>query len=459
MIATKKLEYSKELPIRASVDVFVAGGGPAGVAAAVTAARAGARVFLAESLGAFGGMGTSAGIPFLCRPTDGIHFLCGGFGREVYDRLFRDGGAGPEMKYGEHPAEIGGFIYNPESMKRIYDDMMAASGAEFTFHTSLVDLRREGGRVTHAVCAAKSGLFAVEAALFIDATGDGDLAAMAGAPYEFGDEEHLAQAATLCSLWSGIDWSRKEIWKDGAALEQACRDGVFSVPDPGLPGILHTLADTGWGNVGHVYGIDARDERTVTRGMVQGRKLALEYERYYRNYVPGCENAHMLWTAQTLGIREARRILGDYLLNVEDFVRQAVFDDEIGRYGYPIDLHGTRPPADGKTDSGTRLFDRYQYRNPGESYGIPYRILLPRTLENVLTAGRCVSTDRGMHGSLRVQAGCFITGQAAGMAAALSAARHITPRQLPVGELQDALLAIGAYLPNRRKQKECLPCA
>ena len=231
------------------------------------------------------------------------------------------------------------------------------------------------------------------------------------------------------------------------------------MPDPGLPGILHTVADSGWGNVGHVYGIDAGDERTVTRGMIQGRKLALEYERYYRNYVPGCENAHMLWTAQTLGIRESRRILGEYLLHVEDFVRQAVFDDEIGRYGYPIDLHGTRPPADGKTDSGTRLFDRYQYRNPGESYGIPYRVLLPKHLENVLTAGRCVSTDRYMHGSLRVQAGCFITGQAAGMAAALSAARQVTPRQLPVGDLQDALLGIGAYLPNRRKQKETLPCA
>ena len=148
------------------------------------------------------------------------------------------------MKYDQFPPEIGGFIYNPEAMKRVYDAIVSDSGVDFTFHTSLIDLRKEGGRVTHAVCAAKSGLFAVEAAIFIDATGDGDLAAMAGAPFEFGDEENLAQAATLCSLWSGIDWSRKEIWKDGAALDQAFRDGVFSVPDPGLPGILHTVADS-----------------------------------------------------------------------------------------------------------------------------------------------------------------------------------------------------------------------
>lgn len=459
MTMQEKLDYTRQLPIRDSVDVFVAGGGPAGMAAAVTAARAGAKVFLVETLGGFGGMGTSAGIPFICRPTDGIHFLAGGFGREVYDRLFRSGGAGPEMRYGSHPSEIGGFIYNPESLKRVYDEMAAESGMDFTFQTSLIDLQMEGNRVTHAICAAKSGVFAIKAGVFIDATGDGDLAAMAGAPVEFGDEEGLAQAATLCSLWSGIDWSRKEIWTDGKALKQAYHDGVFSERDTGLPGILHTVADSGWGNVGHVYGIDARDERTVTRGMIQGRKLALEYERYYRNYVPGCENAHMLWTSLTLGIRESRRILGDYVLGVEDFVRRAVFEDEIGRYAYPIDLHGTRPPADSEPDPGTSLFEHYHYRTPGESYGIPYRILLPQKVDNVLSAGRCVSTDRGMHGSLRVQAGCFITGQAAGMAAALAAERKISPRELPVSELQDALLEIGAYLPNHRKKERTSSCA
>lgn len=452
------LEYSRTIPVRMSVDVFIAGGGPAGVAAAVTAARTGATVFLAENLGSFGGMGTSAGIPFICRPTDGIHFLAAGVGEEVYDRVFRAGGAGPEMVRGRHPAEVGGFIYDPEALKRVYDDMMTGSGADFTFNTALIDIQAESGTVSHAVCAAKSGVFAIAAKVFVDATGDGDLAAKAGAPFEFGDVEGLAQASTLCSLWSGIDWDRKKIWTDGAALEQAFRDGVFSVPDPGLPGILHTRADAGWGNVGHVYGIDSREERSVTRGMIEGRKLALEYERYYRNYVPGCESARMLWTAQTLGIRESRRILGDYVLNADDFVRQAVFKDEIGRYGYPIDLHGTRPSKNGKIDSGSKLFDRYCYRNPGESYGIPYRILLPRKLENVLVAGRCVSTDRYMHGSIRVQAGCFITGQAAGMAAALAAGHGATPRAVAVDELQRELVKIGAFLPNFRKEKECVSC-
>ena len=452
------LKYSRTIPVRQHVDIFIAGGGPAGVAAAVTAARAGAKVFLVESLGAFGGMGTSAGIPFICRPTDGIHFLAAGIGEEVYDRVFRNGGAGPEMVRGKHPAEIGGFIYDPESLKRVYDTMMSESGADFTFNTALIDVQVENGRINHAVCAAKSGIFAVAASIFIDATGDGDLAAMAGAPFEFGDAEGLAQAATLCSLWSGIDWSRKKIWTDGAALEQAFNDGVFSLPDPGLPGILHTRADSGWGNVGHVYGVDSRDERTVTRAMIEGRKLALNYEHYYRNYVPGCENARMLWTSQTLGVRESRRILGDYVLNTDAFTRQAVFEDEIGRYGYPIDLHGTRPTDKWKGDSDSELFESYCYKNPGESYGIPYRILLPRKLENTLVAGRCVSTDRQMHGSIRVQAGCFITGQAAGMAAVLAAGRSVTPRRIPVAELQAKLVKIGAFLPNFRNVQGGVSC-
>ncbi len=448
-----ELKYSRTIPVKRTVDVFVAGGGPSGIAAAIAAARMGAAVFLAENLGAFGGMGTSGGIPFICRPTDGVNFLAGGIGREVYDRVFQAGGAAPEMVYDRHPDSIGGFVYNPESLKRVYDDMMTECGADFTFSTRVIDVQKQEGFVTHAICAAPSGVFAVAAKIFVDATGDGDLAAKAGAPFEFGDRDGLAQASTLCSLWSGIDWSRKRIWTDHLAVRKAFEEGVFEIPDPGLPGILHTRADSGWGNVGHLFGIDSRDECSLTRGMIEGRKLALRYERYYRNYVDGCENAVLLWTAQTLGIRESRRILGDYQLTVDDFVRKAVFKDEIGRYAYPIDLHATRPfnrwPERSESDS---VFERFSYHKPGENYGIPYRILLPRSLENVLVAGRCVSTDRGMHGSIRVQAGCFITGQAAGMAAAIASGRTLPTRAVPIAELQENLLKIGAFLPNFRKE-------
>ncbi len=436
------INYSKRIPVRADVDVFVAGGGPSGMAAAITAARRGAKVFLVEALGAFGGMGGAAGLPFLCVPTNGEgKESSSAFFDEIYARLWAAGGAGPEMKKGEHPASIGGFIYDPEVMKRVYDDMAIEAGIRFSFNTSLIDVSTKNSKVFHALCSAKSGIFAVKAKVFIDATGDGDLAAMAGASFEKGDEEGLCQASTLCSLWTGVDWAKKGIWRDGAALPRAVAEGVFAIPDPGLPGILRSGVESGWGNVGHVYGVDGVDERSLTKAMIQGRRLALEYERYYRGFVPGCENARMLWTAMTLGVRESRRIVGDYQLNVEDFKRRASFDDEIGRYWYPVDLHATKPEDFGKPSKGDELFKALRYA-PGESYGIPYRCLLPKGLDNVLVAGRCVSVDRYMQGSIRVQPGCYITGQAAGMAAALAADAWIKPRELDVNLLRRELKAL-----------------
>ncbi len=441
----RSIGYQRNLQVRREVDVMVAGGGPAGIAAAVTAARMGAKVFLAESLSAFGGMGTSGGLPFFCRPTDGINFLSAGFGEEVYHRLWKENGAGVEMVRGEHPEQIGGFIYNPEVLKRVYDRLAEDADIDFLFNTSLVDVMVEDGTITHAVCSAKSGLFAVSAKVFIDATGDGDLCAMAGAEYEKGDENGRMQAGTLCSLWSGIDWSRMKIWHDGARMPEAIRENIFSVPDISLPGILHTVSDSGWGNVGHVFGADGTDEQSVTLAVLDARRRIPEYETYYRRFVPGAENAVMLWTAAYLGLRESRRIMGDYVLNVEDFKRQAVFPDEIGRYAYPVDLHAPHPMRERAKDD---VFQRLRYRNPGESYGIPYRCLIPRLLKNVLVAGRCVSTDRYMQGSLRGQPGCHITGQAAGCAAAFAASQNGVVRDVPVIALQRKLTEIGAFLPN-----------
>lgn len=441
--------YQRSVPVRREVDLLVAGGGPAGVAAAVTAARLGAKVFLLEGQSAFGGMGTSGGLPFFCRPTDGKNFLSAGFGEEVYNRLWESGGAGPGMVRNEHPEEIGGFIYNPEVLKRIYDELAERAGVDFLLNTSLIDVTVESGTVTHAVCAAKSGIFAIAARIFVDATGDGDLAVMAGAEYEKGDAESRMQPSTLFSFWSGIDWSRVKIWRDGARMAEAIEKNFFTVPDISLPGILHTRSDCGWGNVGHAFDLDGTDEASITRALVDCRRRLPEYEAYYRNFVPGCEKAALQLTAPVLGVRETRRITGEYVLNVEDFKRQAVFDDEIGRYAYPVDLHSPRPCRERKADDS---FQTLRYRNPGESYGIPFRCLLPRTLENVLVAGRCVSTDRYMHGSLRVQPGCHITGQAAGAAAALAAQKNKTLRDIAIPELQRTLRKLGAFLPNFKER-------
>jgi hypothetical protein len=202
----------------------------------------------------------------------------------------------------------------------------------------------------------------------------------------------------------------------------------------------------GGGNIGHAFGVDGTDERSITQALVRERKKVLEYERYYKEYNTGFENMELAATATLLGIRETRRILGDYVMTLEDYKNRAIFADEIGRYNNQVDIHASS--ADTKEQERVKkLFDSTGYKE-GESYGIPYRSLIPRRLENVLVAGRCISTDRYVHGSIRVAPGCFITGQAAGAAGALAAARQTSTRGIDVKELQQRLKNMGAFLPN-----------
>jgi hypothetical protein len=433
------LSFTREIPIRHDVDVFLAGGGPAGTAAAVTAARQGASVFLAEGQSAFGGMGTLGLVPAFMRFTDGINFLAGGFGEELYDRLKEKHAIADDR-----PAAS--VSIHAEDLKQVYDEMVSGSGAGFAFHTQLIGVEAQDGRITHAVCAAKSGLFAVRARIYIDATGDGDLCAWAGAPFEKGNDQGQLMPGTLCSLWADVNWSSADRRRDGESLEKAIQEGVFSKPDLHLPGMWKAGETLAGGNIGHAFGVDSTDERSLTDALVAGREMVREYERYYKEYRPGYRDMKLVATGALLGIRESRRILGDYVLNLEDFKRRAVFPDEIGRYNYPVDLHAATPT---RQDFQQFKHEMTSYRYAeGESYGIPFRCLLPQGLHNALVAGRCVSTDRYVLGSLRVMPGCFITGQAAGMAAALSVEANTTPREVDIRDLQRRLKKVGAFLPN-----------
>jgi hypothetical protein len=436
------LPFQREIPIRYDVDVFVAGGGPAGVAAAVTAARQGRSVYLAEGHSCFGGMGTAGLVPCFMAFSDGVHFLAGGIGQEIYRRVK----AYSPAVYWDDPSRV--VTIQPETLKRIYDDLVQETGVNFTFHTSLIAVEAEDGWISHAVCAAKSGLYAVRAKIFIDATGDGDLAAWAGAPFEMGDASGAMMPGTLCSLWSDVDWERRQAdpHPDDAYLEQAIADGVFTVPDLHLPGMFRAGRNQAGGNLVHTFGVDGTDEHSLTCALLDGRRRQNEYWQYYRRYLPGYEDMELAATGSLLGIRESRRILGDYILNLEDFERRAVFEDEIGRYCYAVDIHAAAPDEK-QYRQFEQDFARLRY-GPGESYGIPYRILTPCGLENVLVAGRCVSTDRSLQGSLRVMPGCYITGQAAGMAAALATETGSSTRGIDIGALQGRLKEIGAYLPN-----------
>lgn len=440
------IRIERSLPVRHEVDVFIAGGGPAGCAAAVAAARQGKSVFLAEGQACLGGMGTSGLVPAFMQFGDGINFLAAGFGEELLDRLIAYGGTTPPAD----PAHrTGGYSIRAEVLKRVYDDMLQEAGAAFTFHTNLIGVEAADGRVHTALLWAKSGLFAVKAKVFIDGTGEGDLAAWAGAPFEKGDAEGTMMPGTLCSLWANVDMDAYQgsgIGPQNTFVEQAYKDGVFSYCDKHLPGMWKISDTVGGGNIGHTFGVDATDERSLTEALLWGRKSMLEYEAYYKRYLKGFEQMELVSTGALLGVRESRRIMGDYVLCLDDFKSRASFPDEIGRYSYPVDIHVSRPNDEADYQRFVKEITEMRYEQ-GESYGIPYRSLVPRDLSNVLVAGRCLSADRFLQASVRVMPGCYITGQAAGMAAALAVDAGGDVRAIAVEELQRRLRGMGAYLP------------
>lgn len=424
--------YERKLDIYAEAEVVVVGGGPSGVAAAVSAARLGSRVLLIERTGALGGASSSAMVAELMNFDDGVRFISGGIGREIYDRL----GYTHEYSRKWHNVRI-------EELKRIYDDIVTGAGVELLLYTHLVDAVYDGGRVKFIVVATPSGPRAVVGDVFVDATGSGLLSALAGAEFAYGDGEGRTMSATVCSLWGGVDFERKP--RDADNYERAYADGVFSYYDNALPGIKKNFPEVGvgGGNVGHAFGVDDRDARSMTEATLTARKTMTEYENYYRGYVPGCERATLLRTADYIGIRESRRVVCEYELVAEDFRRAEPFFDEIGRYSYPIDIHPMTADAQGMKDFYRSVAIRH---DDGETYGIPYRALVVSGLDNLLVAGRCISADRSMQASARVIPCCYITGQAAGVGAAVSARCGCAARDADIKAIQTALKDMGAYI-------------
>ncbi len=436
------IQYNKKLPIQIETDVFVAGGGPAGVSAAVSACETGARVFLAEASQSFGGAATTMLVPAFMEFGNGKEFLAAGIGKRVFDYLQKHS---PEKAKRFCPSSI-----PVETLKLCYDEMVTASGAQFAFETKIIDTITENGTVQYVICADKDSCYAVKAKVYIDCTGDGDLCCFAGAQYEKGGDNGEVMGSTLCGLWNGIEWGKVQK-PDSRMLEKAFADRVFTQNDLHLPG-MWPISETGIGgsNAGHVFGVDSTSSKSLTQGVLTARKQLQEYRRYYREYLEGFENAELIISAPQLGIRESRRIVCDYRLVLDDFLNRAVFPDEIGRYSYNIDIHANSAGVE-----DYELFEKEHttYRYPvGDSYGIPYRSLAVKGFSNLLVAGRCISTDRYMQSSVRVMPGCYITGQAAGAAAAVCVADHSDVHNADISRIQKSLLDLGAYLPNSSQE-------
>jgi ribulose 1,5-bisphosphate synthetase/thiazole synthase len=419
-------EAPRRTPVAADVDVLVVGGGPAGIAAALAAARCGARVLIIERHGMLGGTWT-AGLLNPLFDHRGKGFIVG----ELIARL-ESAGAWKAWKWTK--------VFDVEVMKLELERWCDEARVEFWYQCPVVDAVVEDGRVRGVVVEGRSGRQAVLARVVIDASGDGDLAARAGATHHHGRVgDGLCQPSTLMFEIDGLPpgWVQDSAQNLYDALQAViARDGltctmpfprvnyapwVINVPRPGGAAVQYT----------HVYGVDARDTRSVTRAIATARAMAHEATGLLRR-LPGLDGVRLSATAPALGVREGRRILGGYTLDLDDLRAGRRFADAVTFGEFPVDVHD---PAPGSRDSG--------HESPMRPYEIPYRCLVPQGLDGMLTAGRCISGSHGAHASYRVTGTCMGMGQAAGVAAAWAAAEGLAPRAIPGEALRRRLSDLG----------------
>ncbi len=436
----ENITYSKKLDVKYSAPVVVVGGGPAGVAAAVAAARNGGKTLLIEKSGCLGGLGTNALVPLFMGFKDNLNFYAGGIGKEVLDLMGKYAGGIID--------HFGNEAINPEALKFAYDELVTnEKNIELIFFSEVVDVIHKDGVIETLILGTRSGLCAVKGNIFIDCTGSGEIVSKTDAECVIGDEDKNIMGATLCSLWGGVDWTKVEYGED-KYIEQAYKDGVFEQLDLHLPGMVQHGDNTSGGNLGHIYNAYENDEKVLTASILKGRKQAREFLKFYKTYVPGYKNCELMATGSVLGTRELRRYKGDYTLNVDDFINRAVFDDEIGRMHYPVDLHASNNSKEDFDKYHEEFNEKFVYKD-GDSYGVPLSCLIPKGVKNLYTAGRLLSADRSMLATLRVMPGCYITGQAVGVAAAIC--KNET-RNIDIYELQKRLKKMGAYLPNFKEK-------
>ena len=467
-------DFFDTLPVSFAPDVCVVGGGPAGVSAALSAARNGAKVLLIERMGFLGGSATAMQVPAFAPFSDRTKAIVRGIGWEVMTEHQRHLSKPlPDPDSYNVPQDAGRMDWVPidaELLKRLYDELCEAAGVTVLFHTFVPSISplpcgREGaggwvqgrgrgmGSLEGIVLANKAGLSVVKAKVFIDATGDGDLAARAGCAFEQGDENGKTQGMTLCFTVAG--GSRRQyleyVYRTGDGylaklVERAKSEGNWHLPDSSLVGMSFKSESVAGCNLGHVYGYDATYPLSVSNAEREGRRVVEKLMAFLKTYVPGQESLELIASGPHIGVRESRRIIGEYTLTLDDYLSCRTFPDDIARCAYFIDLHAVTTEVAARAKNVTDGAQRSYALAPGQSHGIPYRCLIPQGTQNLLVAGRCLSAERAVQGATRVMPYCFAMGEAAGLAAALSLAENGDVRSVDTAELQHRLRAQGAWL-------------
>ncbi|MFC1714202.1 FAD-dependent oxidoreductase [Candidatus Poribacteria bacterium] len=426
-------EERREIPVSKEVDVVVAGGGPAGIGTALAAARMGAKTLLVEQFGALGGVATTGLHTHVCTLKDAgaKNLIVGGISKELSDRLV-------EL----NTATLGAHLdFELESMKRELDAMMLESGVELLYYTLVSDTIVSDDSIEGIIVENKSGRSAILSKMVVDCTGDADVAARAGAPFEKGRESDGGmQPVTLMFRIGGVDWSMlREYRLSDPKLEEMCRKAIRAGDmEPFQTRLMgfwfcHIRPDQVGVNFTNITGIDSTNADDLTRATIEGRKQAKTLMEVLRKYVPGFEDGYIIDTAAVIGIRESRRIIGEYVMTVDDVVNVKKFPDGIAKGSFFVDIHHP-------TDTGLH---NPRYLGQGTHYDIPYRCIVPRRIDDLLVAGRCISVTHEALGSTRVMFQCMALGEAAGTAAALCISQGVIPRKLDAQLLRKELAARG----------------